>query len=313
MSEQTLLASAAIADRTVFGPDAVLGGRYRLGSRLGLGGDAEVFQAVDRVLDRRVAVKIMLADGRDATRAVRFEEEARLTAVLSHPHLVPLFDAGIEGGRRFHVMRLIDGSTMARRIGQGAVGPAEVRGVGMALAGTLAHIHARGIVHRDVKPSNILLDAGGGVFLADFGIAQAADRPNPQDAGCVIGTAGYLSPEQLRGGTAGPAADVHALGMVLLEALTGHREYSGAALERAVGRLLRSPRIPDRLGARWCSALGAMTAADQADRPNAEQARELIAACGPDPGPLRRRRSSTVRTARHWRAASGTRHSQPWW
>lgn len=279
---------AAAALHSACEPGAVLCGRYRLGSRLGVGGSAEVFQAFDLLLSRTVALKVLLDPDEDDGRAVRFDEEARLTATLDHPHLVPLYATGIDGAHRFHVMALVDGSTLADRIRRGPVCRAEVCRMAVSLAGTLAYVHARGIVHRDVKPSNILLNARGDVFLADFGIAQATDTPRLSETDCVVGSPGYLAPEQLAGRDACPATDVHALGLVLLEALTGRREYNGTPLERAAGRLVRPPWIPRSLGPRWLSILTAMTSADPADRPTAEHASGLLSGCADRERSLRR-------------------------
>jgi serine/threonine protein kinase len=273
-------------------PGTVLCGRYRLGPRVGVGGSAEVFQAFDLLLGRTVAIKVLVDPDEDDGRVARFDEEARLTACLDHPHLIAQYAAGIDGAHRFHVMRLIDGPTLADRVRLGPVSRAEVGRVAVALADALAHIHSRGIVHGDVKPSNILLDAGGEVFLADFGIAQAPDTPRLSETDCILGSPGYLAPEQLQGRDACPATDVHALGLVLLEALTGQREYNGTALERAVGRLIRPPRIPSGLGRRWCSILAAMTSAEVAERPTAARAGELLAVCpGQERSPRRIPRS----------------------
>ncbi|GAA1987077.1 serine/threonine-protein kinase [Catenulispora subtropica] len=273
----------------------VLGGRYRLGERIAVGGAAEIFAATDVRLARPVAVKVLLAADHGPEQVGRFAEEARLLAAVGHPrhpHLVPLLDAGRDGDRRFLVMPLIQGEDLARIIQGGPLPPAEVARLGAALADALAHIHARGIVHRDLKPANVLMDPKGGIFLADFGIAHAWDGPTDTATGCVVGTAGYLAPEQARGRGAVPASDVFSLGLVLLEALTGRPEYTGPPLERVAGVVNRPPRIPDRLSPQWRALLAAMLCVDPGRRPTAGQLRSLI--CPGDlpaaPVPARHRR-----------------------
>jgi serine/threonine protein kinase len=303
----------AAALLAVCGPGTVLCGRYRLGSRVGVGGSAEVFRAFDLLLRRIVAIKVLVDSDEDDGRASRFDEEARLTASLDHPHLIPQYAAGTDGAHRFHVMALIDGPTLADKVRLGSVSRAEVCRMALALAETLAHIHARGIVHRDVKPSNILLDADGKVFLADFGIAQAPDTPRLSETDLILGSPGYLAPEQLQGRDACPATDVHALGLVLLEALTGQREYDGTALERAAGRLIRPPRIPSGLGLRWCATLTAMTSAEVAERPTAARAGEMLAECPwQEHSPHRVLRSPEADVA-HVLTRTGLQVGRRWW
>ncbi|NUR57709.1 MAG: serine/threonine protein kinase, partial [Catenulispora sp.] len=240
----------------------VLGDRYRLGERIALGGSAEVYEAVDTRLSRRVAVKLLLAADRGPDHVARFAEEARLLAAVGHPHLVPLLDAGLDDDRRYLVMPLIEGEDLARVIRRGPLPPPRVARVGAALAAALAHIHARGIVHRDLKPANVLMAPHGGIYLADFGIARAWDGPADTATGCVVGTAGYLAPEQARGRGAMPASDVFSLGLILLEALKGEPEYTGPPLERVAGVVHRPPRIPAGLPATWRALLAAMLCAE---------------------------------------------------
>ncbi len=250
---------------------ALLGDRYELGDRIGTGGAAEVYRAYDRRLDRSVAVKLV-RPGADAVAEQRFTEEARLLATLSHAGLVPIYDVGRQDGddgRSYLVMRLVEGQTLAARIEAGPMPAAEVTELGAHLAGALAYVHSRGIVHRDVKPSNVLLDAEGHAFLADFGISRLLDAPHVTSTGIVIGTAAFLAPEQVRGAPAGPAADVYALGLVLIQCLTGRAEYSGGAVEAALARLHRPPIVPAGLASPLSEALSAMTAAEPDGRPAA--------------------------------------------
>ena len=192
----------------------------------------------------------------------------RALATLHHPGLVALHDGGVEDGRPFIVTDLVEGPTLAERLETGPLDPDEVRRLGARLADALAHVHRGGIVHRDLKPANVLLGADG-PRLADFGIARAVDGTAVTGTGYVVGTAAYLAPEQVRGEWVGPEADVYALGLVLLEALTGRREYPGALVESATARLHRPPGIPDGLPSSLHTALQAMTALDPAARPTA--------------------------------------------
>ncbi len=252
----------------------VLGGRYELGALIGQGGVAQVFRARDRVLERDVAVKLF-GPGIDLNAAERERAEMRTLASLSHPHLVTLHDAGTDEehppARSYLVMALVDGQSLSERLHTGALPEPRVRDLGIKVAEALGYVHSRGVVHRDIKPANILLDRDGRPFLTDFGIARALGAAALTAVGDTVGTAAYLSPEQVRGQGVGPASDVYALGLVLLEALTGVREYQGNTAETAVARLSRSPRIDESLPADWRELLAAMTATEPEDRPTAEQ------------------------------------------
>jgi len=191
-------------------------GRYRVEQHLGTGAMGTVVLARDTVLDRPVAVKL-LADHLAADDAFRqrFLREARLAARLCHPNIVQVFDAG-ENGRPFLVMEYVDGETVADRLARGSgFSPAEVLNLAADLSGGLAHAHAMGIVHRDVKPHNVLLGPGGVTKLTDFGIARALEDQGLTEIGTVLGTVHFMAPEQAAGAPVGPAADVFALGAVL--------------------------------------------------------------------------------------------------
>jgi len=244
-----------------------LGGRYRVAERLGRGGMADVHRAEDLVLHRTVAVKIFRGGMERESDLARFRAEVRTLAGLTHPHLVALYDAGGDVAQPWCAMEYVDGGSLVDRT---ETVPREgVARLGQQVASALAHVHGRGIVHRDVKPSNVLLSSRGSAFLSDFGVARLVDGTRMTQSGLMIGTAAYLSPEQVRGETAGPAADVYALGLVLLEILTGRREYPGSAVESAVARLSRRPAVPDDLDPGWYALLTAMTALDPDDRPAA--------------------------------------------
>jgi serine/threonine protein kinase len=183
-----------------------------------------------------------------------------------------LHDGGREprpDGRAYIVTDLVEGPTLATRIQVGPLQVGEIRALGAALAAALAHVHERGFVHRDVKPANILLDHGWEPRLADFGIARTLDGTVATATGAVTGTAAYLAPEQVRGETVGPPADVYALGLVLIEARTGRREYPGAMVESATARLFRRPVVPSGLPRDLAALLVAMTDPDPAAQPTA--------------------------------------------
>lgn len=259
--------------RTALALGTLLRGRYRLTQVIGRGGMADVYRATDEVLGRHVAIKAFRpgADG-DSDR-LRFLGEVRTLAGLAHPHLVRLFDGGQDDAQPWCAMHYLDGGTLADLIlqaerGQG-VDPRRVAAIGAQIADGLAYIHEQGIIHRDVKPSNVLLDAAGDAYLSDFGVAQLIDATGLTSTGTLLGTAAYLSPEQVQGAAATPAVDVYALGLVLLEALTGMREFPGAPVESAVARLSRPPQVPAVLGPDWVALLTAMTAADPQARPDA--------------------------------------------
>ncbi|MET8943983.1 protein kinase [Streptomyces sp. NPDC004542] len=256
---------------------AVLAGRYSLDALLGRGGAADVHEAFDLLLRRRVAVKVFRADTGTQTEE-RFAEEARLLARLQHPGLVTVHDYGRDRGRPFLVMQLLRGATLRTRIASGILARAHVCALGAALAEALAHVHSAGVVHRDVKPSNILMDEAGAPHLTDFGISQLVDATAHTTTGALVGTAAYLAPEQVTGGEVGPAADVYALGLTLLECFKGRLEYDGAPLEAAIARLYRAPVIPASLGGELSRLLRAMTAQEAGERPAADVCAEALTA-----------------------------------
>ncbi|MEU5756821.1 serine/threonine-protein kinase [Streptomyces sp. NPDC047829] len=248
----------------------VLSGRYRLDGLIGSGGAADVHRGFDLRLRRPVAVKVFRPDtGFDIEDASH--DEAVILAQLHHPALVTAYDAGRHNGRLFLIMQLIEGDTLKNRIAQGPLPPAATAAVGVDLAHALAHAHEAGIVHRDVKPSNILLDASHRPYLTDFGISRMLDATTRTASGTLIGTAAYLSPEQVLGQPVGRPADVYALGLVLLECLTGRLEYGGGPLEAAIARLHRRPVLPPCLPEQLAGLLRKMTALDDEARPTADE------------------------------------------
>ncbi|MGH8834904.1 MAG: serine/threonine-protein kinase [Actinomycetes bacterium] len=262
----------------------VLGGRYRLDELIGRGGMADVYAGVDQVLGRRVAVKLLRAIAPDSDDRARFEAETRTLARLSHPGLVTVLDAGTEGELPYLVMELVPGTNLAACCSGRSLDPDYVAAVGAHLGAALAYVHEQGVVHRDVKPGNVLLRPDGRVLLADFGIAKLVDRSvQLTSAGITIGTAPYLAPEQVGGGEIGPATDVYSFGLVLLEMLTGERAYPGAPVESALARLSAPPNVPQEVPAGWQPLLRTMTATNPGDRPTMAEVRATIETLSGDP------------------------------
>ena len=273
-------------------------GRYELGPVIGFGSSAVVRRGRDLRDGEPVAVKMFRPGATEYERRQLHQELATL-ATLEHPGLVGLHDGGTDSGRPFVVTDLVDGPTLAERLQDGPMPVNEVRPLGEQLADALAHVHAAGFVHRDIKPGNVLLEDGHRPKLADFGIARALESTAATTEGCVVGTAAYLAPEQVRGEPVGPPTDVYALGLLLLEALTGRREYPGKPVESATARLFRRPQIPDGLPAHLAELLAEMVRDDPAERPTAADvarrlarrpAAELIAGVARRPGWGRHRR-----------------------
>ncbi|HTK62770.1 MAG TPA: protein kinase [Pseudonocardia sp.] len=267
-SETAQSSGPAVADAT----PAVLEGRYALGELVGVGASAWVYRAEDLRTGRDVAVKLY-PPGVGGTDRARQRSELALLAQLHHPNLVVLFDAGEESGRAYLVMEFVDGATLAEQLREGPMQAGEVSRLGAELGYALAYVHSRGITHRDVKPANVLM--GGRPMLTDFGIARLVDAARVTQTGYLIGTPAYLAPEQVSGGPVGMPADVYALGLVLLEALTGRREFDGDGPEAAFARLSREPYVPEGLPG-LTDLLREMTALDPADRPTAGQVSERL-------------------------------------
>ena len=223
----------------------VIADRYELGRTLGAGGMARVVEAHDRVLDRQVAVKLLRDDiATDPAVRERFLGEARTAARFNHPNAVTVFDTGQDGSQPWIVMELIAGEDLSERLARGGrLDEVESVGIADAVLAALGAAHADGFVHRDVKPGNIMLLDDGGVKLADFGIAKGLQEMTAglTATGQIIGTAKYLSPEQVDGNPASPASDVYAMGCVLYEMLTGQPPYTG---ESPIGIALAHTRDP---------------------------------------------------------------------
>lgn len=255
---------------TAAGPEAALVlGRYRLGRRLGSGGFGTVFLAHDEKLDRVVAVKrIGVSDAEVGKRARR---EAKAAARLAHPGIVALYEAGQDDEAVFLVSELVRGRTLERLMADGLLSDRDVVGIGAVLCDALAHAHGRGVVHRDVKPANVIVpDDGGDPKLTDFGIAQLLGDDALTRTGDVVGTLAYMAPEQAEGRVITEAVDLYALGLVLFEALSGVNPVRGrtpAATVRRVGvRLPALGRLRRDLPAELCAAIDAAVSAHSEHR-----------------------------------------------
>jgi serine/threonine protein kinase/Tol biopolymer transport system component len=290
-------------------------GPYRIVALLARGGMGDVYRATDPRLGRDVALKMLTSAERGDGHAVeRFQQEARITASLDHPNIVKVFDVGMSNGRPYLVSELLDGETLRAPIGRGAVAPADALSIARALTSGLSAAHARGLVHRDLKPENIFLTRSGTAKILDFGIAKLAQDPAvPRGlatlTGVVLGTAGYLAPEQVKGDPVDARTDLFALGSILFELMTGQRAFvrahtidtlhaivhddppdllpPGTALTSIVRRLLAKP--PD---ARFQSAADLLWALEQIDSTEGR-------AAAPPAMPSRR----VVRVGRGWTIA----------
>jgi tRNA A-37 threonylcarbamoyl transferase component Bud32 len=285
-------------------PVAVVAGRYRLRELVGTGGMGAVWRAADELLGREVALKqVRLADQQDtdvALARVRIMREARIAAALHHPHIVSIFDVVLEDGEPWLVLEFLPsrslGSVLAER---GTLPPGEVAAIGADLAAALAAAHARGIVHRDVKPDNVLLSrpsaAGPVVKLTDFGIAHSAAAPAITATHVLTGTPAYFAPETARGEGTDARSDVYSLGATLYAAVEGHPPF-GADTGNVLALLARIGRggvpVPRRAGP-LADVLRHLTADDPAARPTAAQAHAVLRAiaegtapAGPPPGRL---------------------------
>src|SRR6476469_8525885 len=210
-------------------PGMTLGGRYRLDERIAGGGMGDVWRGTDEVLGRTVAIKILLpALMEDPGFAERFRGEARTMATINHPGVVDIYDYGSENGTAFLIMEYIEGDALSRTLSRvGRLTPARTMALVAQAADALHAAHEKGIVHRDVKPGNLLVRPNGTLVLTDFGIARSAGAAQLTAAGSVLGTATYISPEQAMGEQATALSDIYALGVVAFQCLSGRRPFEG--------------------------------------------------------------------------------------
>jgi len=234
-------------------------GQYEVSEVLGVGGMGEVYRARDQKLGRTVAIKVLLsATASDPERLRRFEREAKILASLNHPNVAQIYGLDDAGGIAFLVMELIEGPTLADRIARGPIGHGEVLKIATQVAEALETAHQQGIIHRDLKPANIKLRSDGVVKVLDFGIAKVVDPMQSLDvtqsptatspammtqAGVIVGTAAYMSPEQARGQAIDSRTDIWAFGCVLYEMLSGRAAFRGATMTDVLAAIIE--REPD--------------------------------------------------------------------
>jgi len=261
---------------------SLLRGRYRLGELLGTGGLAGVYRAFDEFLGRDVAIKIFRATAAAEIDFQRQEDEVNVLARLNHPNLVTLLDAAVdrsdpENPRIYYVMELVEGANLQQRLSGGALTPRQIAQLGYYVAAGLEQVHHLGIVHRDVKPSNIMLanylddDTRISAKLTDFGIASVGSAGPIDENEIVTGTVAYLSPEQASGSVVTTATDIYSLGLVLLQCFTGEVAFAGPPEHAALARLIDDPPIPDSVPAEWVPLLRGMTERVPANRPSTHE------------------------------------------
>jgi serine/threonine-protein kinase len=226
----------------------VLLDRYEVGRLLGAGGMAEVFEGRDRLLARRVAIKVLQAQFvRDPSFLIRFKREAQAAASLSHPNIVGVYDTGTEDGTHFIVMEYVDGRTLKDVIrAEGPLYPERAAEICGDVCSALVAAHARGLIHRDIKPGNVMLTPEGKVKVMDFGIARATTSETITQTAAVVGTAQYISPEQAQGQTVDYRSDLYSVGCCLYEMLTGTVPFTGATPVAIAYRHVREDPTPPR-------------------------------------------------------------------
>jgi serine/threonine protein kinase len=242
----------------------LIGGRYSLGDPLGSGGMAEVFLAYEEVLERDVALKILKEQYADDEGFVEhFRREAQSAASLNHPNIVHIYDwGGTENGEPYYIaMEYAPGGTLEDRIlKNGALPPRTAAEVASQIAEALRFAHERGVIHRDIKPQNILLSASGDAKVTDFGIARAASSTPSSQTSLLRGSAGYMSPEQAMGEPADPRSDLYSLGVVLYEMLTGELPYEGdTPVTIAVKHVIEPLRAPGEVNSEVPEGISALT------------------------------------------------------
>src|ERR1700691_1810754 len=223
---------------------------YRIVDKIGAGAMGEVYRATDSTLGRDLAFKVLPPDmARDPIRLARFQREARAVAALNHPHIVTIFSVEEAHGVHFLTMELVEGQSLDRRIPEAGLAVEQIIEIATALADALAAVHEKGIVHRDLKPANVMLTNEGRVKVLDFGLAKDVREADPSDAtltsaghtqaGVVMGTPAYMSPEQISGRAVDHRTDIFSLGVVLHEMATGRRPFQGDSSAELVSSILR--------------------------------------------------------------------------
>jgi serine/threonine-protein kinase len=250
---------------------AVLGGRYVLDEQIGLGGYGEVWRATDTVLSRPVALKLLhQRHAEQAETVARFRSEAQLAAALSHENIAQVFDYGeaADGQPPYLVMELVAGASLEAVLKDGPLDVTRTMDIVAQTAAGLRAAHAAGMIHRDVKPGNLLLNHSGTVKITDFGLAHTVGSVSLTISGELVGTPGYLAPERAVGEEAGPASDLYSLGIVAYECLTGARPFTGTQLEVALAHRDRPlPPLPASLAADVTAFVMQLTAKDPGSRP----------------------------------------------
>jgi eukaryotic-like serine/threonine-protein kinase len=262
--------------------DRVIAGRYRLIERLGSGGMGTVWLARDELLRRRVAVKEVfpppgLSDSERELLRERTLGEARTAAQLSHPNVVTIYDVAEDDGRPWIVMELIEARSLRELVDEtGPLDPRAAARVGLQLLAALRSAHAMGIMHRDVKPGNVLMHADGRAVLADFGIARAEDSPTTTTSGVLVGSPSYIAPERARGERGGPASDLWSVGATLYAAVEGRPPYDRAgALPTLMAVVSEDPDPPRRAGIMW-PVISGLLEADQSRRLSSTAAEQML-------------------------------------
>jgi len=265
-------------------------GRYRPLRLLARGGSSSVYVGRDESIGRDIAIKLFSAGG--APDVDRFRDELRVLASLGHHGVIAIIDAGIDDStptdpRPFLIMELVCGRSLRDLLDERRPTAQEIGGIAFEIAEALDYVHFRGVIHRDISPSNIMITDYGSpsarprALLTDFGIAISSSLSadaEPAEANSVTGTLAYVSPEQVTGQPISTAADIYALGLVLLESFTGRLEYSGTPIESALARVSRNPSIPSEIPQRWRRLLSEMLDPQASLRPAAADVVESVRA-----------------------------------
>ncbi len=256
-------------------PESVLKHRYRLDDRIAVGGMGEVWRGTDLALRREVAIKLLRPEYvQDEECLARFRAEGRHTASLSHPNIAQVYDyfEMVPPEPGFLVLELVDGQSLARVLDAGPLDSARAMGIIAQAAAGLQAAHAAGVVHRDIKPGNLLVSRDGQVKITDFGVAQVAGAARLTRTGALVGTPAYLAPERAAGGLATPAGDLYALGIVAHQCLTGRVPFDGEPLAVALAHLQQEmPPLPPSVPAGVAALIADLTAKDPSARPPSAQ------------------------------------------